>query len=224
MVQMVGMMYLPNESGATLKETIELNDGTKAYLLDSIPGGLQSGLGGFGFPGGNITRVVGADDFLTKEVRVGIEGLDGEMSDIVTIRYFNFHEPIAIEPPDEFVEIPDEWMDTGTIDQGSGDALTVVGFARNSDGDIEVMFSEPVFVQGELGLYVLNLQTGGWELPLLGGSGTDTLTFDADPEGAPSLIIGESQIAGITFPSIDSEIANEAGDWPILDFEPWTYE
>ena len=224
MVQMVGMMYLPNEPGATLKETIELDDGTKAYLLDSVPGGQQSGLGGLGFPGGSVTRVVGADDFLTTEVRIGIEGMDGGMSDIITIRYFNFHEPLTIGPPDEYMEIPDEWMDQETTETGLGDALTVVGLARNADGDVEVTFSEPVFVQGEVGLYVLDPQTGGWDLPLLGGSGTDTLTFDADPEGTPSLIVGESQIAGITFPSIDSEIANAAGDWPILDFEPWTYE
>ncbi len=223
MVQLVGMMYLPNEPGATLKETVELEDGTKAYVLSSIPGG-QSGLEGLGFPGGSTTRVVGADDFLTTEVRIGIEGLDGGMNDIITIRYFNLHEPLAIEPPEEFMEIPDEWMDAGATDTGLGDALTVVALAKNADGDVTVTFSEPVFVQGEVGLYVLDLQTGGWELPLLGGSGTDTLTFDADSEGAPALIAGESQIAGITFPSFDSQIANAAGASPILDFEPWTYE
>ena len=224
MVQLVGMLYLPNEPGAALIETIQTKDGKKAYVLASMPGGQQSGLEGFGFPGSTITRVVEADDFSTKEVRVGIEGLDGGMSDIITIRYFNIDELTAIEPPSEFMEIPDEWMDSSATDTGMGDDLTVVGLAKNSDGDIEVMFSEPVTVQGEVGLYVLDLQTGGWELPLLGGSGTDTLTFDADPEGAPMLIEGESQIAGITFPSIDSEIANATGDWPILDFEPWTYE
>ena len=103
------------------------------------------------------------------------------MSDIVTIRYYNYDEPLVIEPPEEYQEVPDEWMDPGTTE-----ALTVESLARNADGEIEVMFSEPVFVQGDVGLYVLDPQTGGWELPLLGGSGTDTLTFDADPEGAPS--------------------------------------
>ena len=219
MVQMVGMLYLPNDAGATLKEVIDVDDGTKAYVLASDQEGQQTGMEGFGFPGSSLTRVVGADDFLTREVRVGVEGMGGEIGDIVTIRYYNFDEPLVVEPPAEYMEIPDEWMDTGTTD-----ALTVLGLAKNAEGDIEVQFSEPVFVQGEVGLYVLDPQTGGWELPLLGGSGTDTLTFDSDPEGAQALVVGESQIAGITFPSQDSQIANADGARPILDFEPWTYE
>ena len=219
MVQMVGMLYLPNDVQSTLKETVSLDDGTKAYVLDSPPEDGMTGMEGFGFSGGGLTRVIGADDFLTREVRVSVEGMSGGMSDIVTIRYYNHDAPLVIEPPEEYQEIPDEWMDPGTTE-----ALTVESLARNADGEIEVMFSEPVFVQGDVGLYVLDPQTGGWELPLLGGSGTDTLTFDADPEGAPALIVGESQIAGITFPSVDSEIANAVGAWPILDFEPWTYE
>ena len=61
-------------------------------------------------------------------------------------------------------------------------------------------FSEPVHVEGKVELYVLDPQTGGWGLPLLGGSGTDTLTFDADAVDGRELIVGESQIGGIAFP------------------------
>ena len=61
----------------------------------------------------------------------------------------------------------------------------VVGLTRNDDGDVEVMFSEPVFAEGDVELYVLDPETGGWGLPLLGGSGSDTLTFDADAEDRP---------------------------------------
>ena len=85
-------------------------------------------------------------------------------------------------------------------------------------------FSELVYVQGEVELYVPDPETGGWGLPFLGGSGTDTLTFDADAEDRPALIEGENQIDGIAFPTADSQIADSDGDWPIIDFEPWTYQ
>ena len=107
---------------------------------------------------------------------------------------------------------------------GMPGALTVVGFAKNEAGDVEVTFSKPVHVQGEVELYVLDPQTGGWGLPLIGGSGTDTLVFDADAADKPPLVVGESLIGGITFPTPASEIRNSDGARPVLDFEPWTYE
>ena len=107
---------------------------------------------------------------------------------------------------------------------GTPGAPTVVGFAKNETGDVEVTFSEPVNVDGEVELYVLDPQTGGWGLPLIGGSGTDTLIFDADAAGRPALVVGESRIGGITFPTPDSEIRDLDGARPILDFDPWIYE
>ena len=177
---------------------------------------------GLGFPGGELTRVVGADDFLTREVRVGVEGLDNVVRDIITISYHGYNDGYAIEPPEEYITIPDIAGDS--FGPGSSEAPTVLGLATNEDGDIEVTFSEPIHVQGVVELYVLDPATGGWGLPLLAGSGTDTLTFDADAEGRPALVSGESQIAGLTFPGADSEITDADGTWPILDFEPWTYE
>ena len=121
-----------------------------------------------------------------------------------------------MEPPAEYVSPPEESMESG--DMG---AATVVGLVRNEEGDIEVTFSEPVYVQGNVELYVLDPETGGWGLPLLDGSGTDTLTFDADAEDRPALIVGESQLVGFAFPS---QTTDSDGDWLIIDFDPWTYE
>ncbi len=220
-VPMVGMLLSPNDVGATLSETVDLDDGSKAYVLVYDQPDEGTGMEGFGFPGGDLTTVVGADDFLTREVRVGVEGLDGEVRDVVTITYHGYEEMYEIEPPEQYFTLPD-FPDDG-FGPGSMEGPTVLGLATNEDGDVEVTFSEPVHVQGEVGLYVLDLETGGWELPFIGGSGTDTLTFDADAQGRPALVPGESQIAGITFPAADSEIADADGNWPILDFEPWTY-
>ena len=217
-VQVVGFLHLPNDANAALEESIDLGDGSSGYVLVSDQTGVEGGMGGPG-TGGSLTRIVGVNDFLTREVRVAAEGLDGETRDIITINYVGYNEPIEIEPPTQWFNLPDLPVESGAMGKP-----TVAGLARNEAGDIEVTFSEPVYVEGKVELYVLDPQTGGWGLPLLGGSGTDTLTFDADAVDGRDLIVGESQIAGIAFPGADSEIADSNGNWPILDFEPWTYE
>ncbi len=218
-VQMVGLLHSPDDANAALGESIDLEDGTKGYVLVSEQTGQGSGMGELGLPGGSLTRVVSADDFLTREIRIAVEGMDNEVRDLITIVYSRYNEPHGIEPPEEYVTLPDDSMESGA----SG-APTIVGFARNEVGDVEVMFSEPVLVQGKVELYVLDPQTGGWGLPFLDGSGTDTLIFDADAEGRPPLIEGNSRIGGITFPTPDSRITDADGDWPIMDFDPWTYQ
>ena len=218
-VQMVGLLQLPRDANATLNESIYLDDGTRGYVLAYDQTGQQSGMEGLGFPGGNLIRVVGADDFLTREIRIAVAGLDDEVRDLITISYHDYNEPHGIEPPAKYITLPDDPMESGAMG-----APTVVGFARNEEGDVEVTFSEPVYVQGEVELYVLDPETGGWGLPLLGGSGTDTLTFDADAEDRPALIVGESQIGGFTFPTGDSQITDSDGVRPIMDFNPWMYD
>ena len=72
-------------------------------------------------------------------------------------------------------------------------------------------------------LYVLEPSTGGWELPLLSGSGTDTLVFDAAAEGKPTLVAGEHEIAFIGFGN-DAQIVGVDGVQANDLFDPWTYE
>ncbi len=219
-MQMVGLLYLPNDVPTTLGEMVTFDDGTKGYVLVTEPPAEQSGgMGGMDLlSAGNLTRVVGADDFLTREVRVSVVGLGGEAGDVVTIRYHGFGEPLSIEPPENYIELPPEALSSGV--QGPA---TVLGLARNGDGNVEVTFSKPVFVQGEIVLYVLEPSTGGWELPLLGGSGTDTLIFSAAPEGKPALIVGESQIAWIGFGS-DAQLVDANGVRANDLFDAWMYQ
>ena len=218
--QMVGLLYLPNDVPTTLGETVTLDDGTKGYVLVTEPPAEQSaGMGGMDLlSAGNLTRVVGADDFLTREVRVSVVGLGSEAGDVVTIGYHGFGEPLSIEPPENYIELPPEALSSGV--QG---LATVLGLARNGDGNVEVTFSRPVFVQGEIVLYVLEPSTGGWGLPLLSGSGTDTLIFSAAPEGKPALIVGESQIAWIGFGS-DAQLVDANGVRANDLFDAWTYQ
>ena len=218
-VQMVGMLQLPRDTGGTLEEPVELDDGSTGYVISYDQSGQQSGMGGMGLPGGNLVIVVGADDFLTREVRVALEGAAGDAPDLVTIRYHGYDAPAEIEPPAEYLPLPE-----GAMEAEIPPETMVLGLARNADGDVEVTFSEAVYVEGQVELYVIDPATGGWGLPFLGGSGTTVLTFDADAEDRPSLVVGQHEIAGFVFPTPDSQMTDVLGERLDLTFDVWTYE
>ena len=218
-IQMVGLLQIPNDPNAALKETVELEDGTKGYAIVSDQTGPGSGMSGLGLPGGSLTWIVGVDDFLTREVRVSVEGLSDGPLDIISMSYRGYNESFDIEPPAEHSALPGDLMQS----EPPGVAM-VVGLTKNDEGDVEVMFDKSVQVQGTVELYVLEPKTGGWGLPLLDGSGTDTLTFDADAEGRPALVAGESQVAGFSFPDQESRLVDSDGTGVNLNIELWTYE
>ena len=218
-IQTVGLFQLPKNSNATLDESLSLDDGTKGYVLSYDQTGQQSGLEGLGFPDGTLLVVMGSDDFLTREIRVTLEDVNDKAANLLTIRYHGYNETTEIEPPAQYVTIP-----LDAIDSESPVAPAVVGLARTEDGAVEVMLSEPVFVQGQVELYVLDPATGGWVLPLIDGSGTATLAFDANAENRPPLVVGESQIAGFIFPTPDSQMTDADGSRLDLTFDLWTYE
>ena len=218
-IQMVGILQVPNDPNAELEETVDLDDGTKGYVIVSDQTGPGGGMNALGLPGSNLTWIVGVDDFLTREVRVSVEGQSDEPLNIMSMSYGGYDEEYEIEQPAEYTALPDELMQSGPPGVG-----TVVGLAKNDDGDVEVMFDKPVQVQGVVELYVLEPSTGGWGLPLLSGSGTDTLIFDADAEGRPKLVAGESQIAGFAFPDEESRLVDSDGTGVNLNIDLWTYE
>ena len=218
-VQMVGMLQLPRDSGGTLEEPVELEDGTTGYVLSYDQSGQQSGMGGMALPGGTLVITVGADDFLTREVRVSLEAANGDAPDLIAITYHGYDTPAEIEPPEQYLPLPE-----GAMEEGPPAEAMVVGLARNADGDVEVTFNEAVHVEGQVELYVIDPATGGWGLPLLGGSGTTILTFDADAEDRPSLVLGESQIGGFVFPTPDSDLTDADGERVNPTFDTWTYE
>lgn len=218
-IQMVGMFQIPNDPDAELGEIVDLEDGTKGYTIVSEQTGPQSGMAGIGLPGGNLTWIVDVDDFLTREVKVSLEVGGDKPVDFVSMSYSGYNEEFEIEPPAEYTALPDEMLQPGP----PGIAM-VVGLTKNDDGDVEVKFDKPVQVQGTVELYVLEPSTGGRGLPLLSGSGTDTLIFDADAEGRPQLVAGESQIAGFTFPDLESRLVDSDGAGVNLNFDVWTYK
>ena len=217
-LQLAGMLYLPQDIPTSLEEVIDLDDGGKAYVLVSEQAGLGGEAAMLGLSDGGLTRVVGADDFLTREIRVAIEGPDGQSRDLFTIRYHGFGDELSIEAPESFVDLP-----PGAMSSGVQEPATVVALTRNADGNVEVRFSKPVIAEGEIILYVLEPSTGGWELPLLSGSGTDTLVFDAAAEGSPTLVAGEHEIAFIGFGG-NAQIVDTDGVRANDLFDTWKYE
>ena len=218
-IQMVGMLQLPQDSPATLDESVSLDDGTKGYVLSYDQAGQQGGMAALGLGGSSLIMVIGADDFLTREVRVVVKGANDEAADLIAIRYHGYNETQEIEPPSEYMTLP-----AGPMTPPAMAEPMVLGLARNADGDVEVLFSVPVQIQGQVELYVIDPATGGWGLPLLSGSGTNILTFDGDAEGRQTLIAGESQIAGFTFPTPDSQMTDAGGARLDLTFDIWIYE
>ena len=130
-----------------------------------------------------------------------------------------YDSPAEIEPPAQYLPLPE-----GAMEGEPPAEAMVVGLARNADGDVEVTFSEAVHVEGQVELYVIDPATGGWGLPLLGGNGTTVLTFDADAEDRPSLVVGQHEIAGFIFPTPDSEMTDAQGERLDPTFDVWTYE
>ena len=218
-LQLVGMFLTPSDPTVSLNGTTDLDDGSTAYLMVSEQPPLGGEAGFFLGSGTTVSTLVDVADFLIREVSISTEGLDGESMDFISISYHGYNEVVVIEPPADYLPLPEE-----PIGPGPDEPPMVVGLARNDDGDVEVLFSKPVFVEGSVDLYVLDPATGGWGLPLIGGSGTNTLTFDADAEGRPSLVLGESQIPWLAFADAESHLVGSEGTRASLSFDVWTYE
>ena len=105
-VQLVGMLQTPRESGGTLEAPVQLDDGAVGYVLSYDQAGQQSGMEGMGLPG-NLVLVVGADDFLTREVRVTLEDAGGDAPNVIAVRYHGYDAPAEIEPPAQYMTIPE---------------------------------------------------------------------------------------------------------------------
>ena len=216
-LQLVGLLHVPNDASATLKGPIDLDDGTRGYLLVSDQTGLESGMEGFGFPGGNLTRVVGADDFLTRETRVAVAGLDDEVAHLITISYHDHNEPHGIEAPAEYISLPEESMESGSLG-----APTVVDLtAEHGSNAVLVRLSKTVYVRGDIWL-----DTSGGPTANADGGGSRTLVFNAGDLTGTVEVQGVGYGPGAALRDIhgsDSEINFQPVRWTIGD-KPATWE
>ena len=102
-MQLVGFLYLPlpSDAAAALSGPVDLDDGTPGYVLVSEQPAQAEEIEGVGAPTGSLTRVVGADDFLTRRVGVAADLGEG-MRDVIAINYGGYNEPYEIEAPEEY--------------------------------------------------------------------------------------------------------------------------
>ena len=217
--------FLGPDSGPVEWNDVALSDDGSKYMLSFNPqvGDSEPSLLGPSDMASEIQVTLSADTFLYDSLALVVLDEEGAGPKIFDIQYSRHNGSITIEPPSEYTEVGSMLPGGGMVGPGPADTSNVVGLARNEAGDVELRFSGPVTVNGDVTLYVIDPATGGWELPMLGGSGTDTLTFDASPEGRPSLIPGESVIPGLIFASAESEILDSDGNPVNPVFDEWVY-
>ena len=171
--------------------------------------------------------VIDAASFLHDSMDIAMD-VDGVERKIVEIEYSRHNEQFEIEAPSDYIgvgAVPILGGDASGL-ASSSERIDLVGFSKNSDGDIEMRFSGPVAVEGRISLYVFDPALGeadGWELPMIGGDGSDALIFDAEPDGKPTLVSGGSVVAGVVFNSPDADILNANGDSVTIYFDEWVF-
>ena len=104
-LQLVGFLISPNDPTATFGGIVDLDDGSRGYVLISEFAGQGGGTGLAPGSAGSVTRTVDATDFLTRKVIVAEQGSDGETRDFITITYSDYNEPYELEPPDELLSL-----------------------------------------------------------------------------------------------------------------------
>ncbi len=102
-LQLVGFLIAPNDPTASFDGIVDLDDGSRGYVLISEFAGQGGGTGLAPGSAGSVTRTVDATDFLTRKVIVAEQGSDGETRDFITITYSGYNEPYELEPPDELL-------------------------------------------------------------------------------------------------------------------------
>ena len=168
--------------------------------------------------------VINTQNFLHDSVSVLIVDAEGMSNKIAEFQYSSHDEPFTIDAPESYVEADASMFPPGSGSfGGNSEVPEVVALTKNGEGDVEVTFSEPVTLIGEVGLYVLEPSTGGWSLPYIDGSGTETLIFAAASADNPPLVPEESLIVGFTFDSPESDLLDEDGQVANPTFEEWTY-
>ena len=196
-------------------------DGSK-YIVSYLPPADQTAMQ---FPPLELEISIDTETFIQHSVLLAMVDQEGMKNRLAEFIYSGHDEPLTIEAPSEYIEGDASLMAPPAASPPNGfqERAYVVSLSKNGDGDVEVTFSEPVTVVGEVGLYVLDPATGGWNLPYSDGDGTDTLTFLAASPDNPPLVAGEDIILGFSFGSGDSDIVDSDQRGADLHFEEWKY-
>ena len=202
-------------------QEVVLSDDGSQYIVSFQPPIEQAGMQA---PPLLTQLVIDIQHFLHDSVFVLIVDAEGMSNKIAEFQYSSHNEPFTIDAPESYVEADASMFPPGSGNfGGNSDVPEVVALTKNGDGDVEVTFSESVTLIGEVGLYVREPSTGGWSLPYIDGSGTETLIFAAASADNPPLVPEESLIVGFTFDSPESDLLDEDGQVANPTLEEWTY-
>ena len=202
-------------------QEVVLSDDGSQYIVSFQPPIEQAGMQA---PPLLTQLVINTQNFLHDSVSVLIVDAEGMSNKIAEFQYSSHDEPFTIDAPESYVEADASMFPPGSGGMGGNSEVPeVVALTKNGDSDVEVTFSEPVTLIGDVGLYVLEPSTGGWSLPYIDGSGTETLIFAAASADNPPLVPGESLIVGFTFDSPESDLLDEDGQVANPTFEEWVY-
>ena len=164
-------------------ETEVSEDGSQ-YVVSYKPPAEQAGAGA---PPMELQLNVDAQTFLQKSVSLQLVDEEGMGLKIAEFRYSDHDAPFTIEAPESYLEPDPSLMQPGSEAFGLSEGPSVTSLSKNDDGNVEVTFSEPVTLVGEVGLYVLEPSIGGYSLPYIGGSGTDTPDLRRLPPGQSTI-------------------------------------
>ena len=194
-------------------------DGSE-YIVSYQPPAEQAGMQA---PPMELHLTVDVHTLLQNSVSLQLADQEGQSRKIAEFQYSEHDMPFTINPPDDYIEAGPSMMPPGTEGNGASGSPSVISLAKNGEGNVEVTFSQPVNLIGEVGLYVVEPSTDGWSLSYLEGSGTEVLTFSAVAPEQPPLIPGESLIVGLTFDSPESDLVGENGRRADPTFDEWVY-
>ena len=158
-------------------QEVMLSDDGSQYIVSFQPPIEQSGIQA---PPLLTQLVIDTQNFLQDSVSLLIVNAEGMSNNIAEFQYSSHDEPFTIDAPENYIE-----ADASMIPPGSGsigghlEVPKVVALKKNGNGDVEVTFSAPVTLVGDVGLYVREPSTEGWSLPYIDGSGTEMLIFAA---------------------------------------------
>ena len=202
LVEQLRTLNQPTVAPTELVGLVDLEDGSRGYVLVAVAANDLEGFGGFGGEG-TQTFMVGVEDFLTKQFTVeiahdgiqqGNDGVQGENDSLVTVKFYDYDVPVDVSPPKDFTAFPPpqtgspvplvphiagilpDTSTAGTVPRvvSITTAAAIAGGAPAAGKFVQLTFGSPIKVEGNPGgLQVLITRANGQQfLIALKGCGT----------------------------------------------------
>ena len=113
LVEQLRTLNQPTVAPTELVGLVDLEDGSRGYVLVVVAANDLEGFGGL-VGEGTQTFIVDVEDFLTKQFTVEIEhdsiqqenGIQEENDSLVTVKFYAYNSPVDVSPPKDFTAFP----------------------------------------------------------------------------------------------------------------------